>query len=129
MPNSIFEGESPPSGRTSTTNRRQPPVGEHQIGEAKQKSCPYRATSFSHHRHRGVDSIEVANILTQGDLNRARVWQNDYADHAEARRDIADYIAGFNNNGRLHSTLGYLPPTDYERKTSVQHPVAVSENT
>lgn len=67
--------------------------------------------------------------LDAGGSEEARIWQNDYANHAEARRDIVDYIAGFYNNGRLHSTLGYLPPTDYERKTSVQHPVAVSENT
>ncbi|WP_153163063.1 DDE-type integrase/transposase/recombinase, partial [Zoogloea sp. 1C4] len=59
-------------------------------------------------------------------LKRERVWQNDYANHAEACRDITDYIVGFYNNVRLHSTLGYLPPTAYERKTPVQHPIEVS---
>ena len=59
-------------------------------------------------------------------LKRERVWQNDYANHAEACRDITDYIVGFYNNVRLHSTLGYLPPTAYERKTAVQHPIEVS---
>lgn len=52
-----------------------------------------------------------------------------YANHAEARRDITDYIVGLYNNVRLHSTLGYLPPTAYERKTTVQHPIEVSEIT
>ena len=59
-------------------------------------------------------------------LKMERVWQNDYANHAEACRDITDYIVGFYNNVRLHSTLGYLPPTAYERKAAVQHPIEVS---
>jgi transposase InsO family protein len=59
-------------------------------------------------------------------LKRERVWQNDYANHAEACRDITDYIVGFYNNVRLHSTLGYLSPTAYERKTALQHPIEVS---
>ncbi len=49
-------------------------------------------------------------------LKMERVWQKDYANHAEASRDVADYIVGFYNNVRLHSTLGYLPPSAYERK-------------
>jgi putative transposase len=49
-------------------------------------------------------------------LKMERVWQNDYANHDEATRDVADYIVGFYNNVRLHSTLGYLPPTAYERE-------------
>ena len=48
-------------------------------------------------------------------LKTQRVWQRDYANHAEAMTDIADYIVGFYNNVRLHSTLGYLSPTAYER--------------
>jgi transposase InsO family protein len=28
---------------------------------------------------------------------------------------IAEYIVGFNNNERLHSKLGYLPPKVYKR--------------
>ncbi len=59
-------------------------------------------------------------------LKMERVWQNDYANHTEARRDVTDYVVGFYNNVRLHSTLGYLPPTAYERKTAAQHPIEVS---
>lgn len=57
-------------------------------------------------------------------LKMERVWQRDYANHAEAMTDIADYIVGF-NNVRLHSSLGYQPPTTYERKQAKQ-PIAVS---
>ena len=36
------------------------------------------------------------------------------ANHAEAKADIADYIVGFYNPVRLHSTLGYRSPVDHE---------------
>ncbi|TVT75488.1 MAG: IS3 family transposase, partial [Denitromonas halophila] len=39
---------------------------------------------------------------------------------AEASRDIADYIVSFYNNTRLHSTLGYMAPTAYERNFAVK---------
>ena len=42
-------------------------------------------------------------------LKMERVWQRDYANHAEAQTDIVDYIVGFYNSVRLHSTLGYWP--------------------
>ncbi len=59
-------------------------------------------------------------------LKMERVWQADYANQAEAMADIADYIVGFYNNVRLHSSLGYMPPTRYERRPPIQ-PIAVSE--
>ncbi|MEB0033259.1 IS3 family transposase, partial [Undibacterium sp. RTI2.1] len=49
-------------------------------------------------------------------LKMERVWRQDYANHAEAMKDIADYIVAFYNNVRLHSTLGNLPPNAYEQK-------------
>ena len=62
-------------------------------------------------------------------LKMERVWQKDYANHAEATKDITDYIVGFYNNLRLHSTLGYLPPSTYERKQADKQLIVVSENT
>lgn len=59
-------------------------------------------------------------------LKMERVWQRDYANHAEAMRDIADYIVGFYNNARLHSTLGYLSPSAFER-AGAKKPIDVSE--
>jgi len=47
-------------------------------------------------------------------LKMERVWQRDYANHAEAVLDITDYIVGFYNAVRLHSTLGYRAPNLYE---------------
>ena len=62
-------------------------------------------------------------------LKMERVWQKDYANHAEAATDIADYIVSFYNNVRLHSTLGYLPPSAYERKQAEKQLIELSENT
>lgn len=62
-------------------------------------------------------------------LKMERVWQRDYANFDEAKRDITHYIVGFYNCTRLHSTLGYLSPAAFERKMAEKHPIAVSENT
>ena len=62
-------------------------------------------------------------------LKMERVWQTDYANHGEAIRDITDYIVGFYNSTRLHSTLGYLPPNAYELSSAAKQPIAVSEIT
>lgn len=62
-------------------------------------------------------------------LKMERVWRRNYANHAEAVRDITDYIVGFYNNERLHSTLGYLAPNAYERQRAAEQPIGVSEIT
>ena len=54
-------------------------------------------------------------------LKMERVWQRDYANHGEAQADIADYIVGFYNPLRLHSTLGYRSPAQYEQRFLANH--------
>ena len=54
-------------------------------------------------------------------LKMERVWQRDYANHGEAQADIADYITGFYNPVRLHSTLGYRSPSSYEQQHAAAH--------
>ena len=41
--------------------------------------------------------------------------QELFASRAAARREVTDYILGFYNPTRLHSTLGYQSPMEYER--------------
>ena len=62
-------------------------------------------------------------------LKMERVWQKDYANHAEATNDIADYIVGFYNSTRLHSKLGNLSPNAFERESTSKKPIKLSEIT
>lgn len=50
-----------------------------------------------------------------------RVWQTHYANHQEAIRDISHYIVAFYNACRLHSTLGYLSPNQFEANLTELH--------
>jgi len=59
-------------------------------------------------------------------LKMERVWQRQYANHAEAKNDITDYIVGFYNCKRINSALGNLPPNVYERKMAEREPIVVS---
>jgi transposase InsO family protein len=51
-------------------------------------------------------------------LKMERVWQRRYANPNEAIADVTHYIVGFYNTHRLHSTLGYRSPADYEKATT-----------
>ncbi|MGZ4992285.1 MAG: IS3 family transposase [Methylobacter sp.] len=56
-------------------------------------------------------------------LKMERVWRRDYANHQEAINDVTDYIVGFYNSQRLHSTLGYRSPNVYEREMALEQPI------
>ena len=73
------------------------------------------------------DNVVVERFFLN--LKMERVSQDRYTNHGEAWRDIADYVVGFYNAVRIHSTLGYLPPNVYEQRTAAEQPIAVSEIT
>jgi hypothetical protein len=60
-------------------------------------------------------------------LKMERVWQRQYANHAEAKADITDYIVGFYNCKRINSALDKLSPAVYKRKMAEREPIVVSE--
>ena len=49
-----------------------------------------------------------------GTLKNEWVHHQKYKTRAEAKTDIFEYIEGFYNTVRLHSTLGYLSPVEFE---------------
>jgi putative transposase len=56
-----------------------------------------------------------------GTLKSERVHHLVYRAHAEARTDLFQYIEGFYNPRRRHSSLGYLSPADYEKLYYQRH--------
>ena len=48
-------------------------------------------------------------------LKAELVHHERYRTRAEARASVFDYIEAFYNRTRLHSTLGYMSPADFER--------------
>ena len=61
-------------------------------------------------------------------LKMERVWQRDYANHAEATSDIADYIVSL-NSVRLHSKLCNLPPNAFPQQSAIKPPIGMREIT
>jgi transposase InsO family protein len=51
-----------------------------------------------------------------GTLKKEWVHYQKYQTRSQARTDIFRYIEGFYNTVRLHSSLGYLSPNDFETK-------------
>jgi transposase InsO family protein len=60
-------------------------------------------------------------------LKMDRAWQRSYANQAEARIDIVDYIVGSDNSQRINSPLENLPPAVFERNMAARKSIAVSE--
>ena len=51
-----------------------------------------------------------------GSLKTELVHRRSWATRAQARRAVFDYIEVFFNRRRLHSSLGYLPPAEFEAR-------------
>ena len=51
-----------------------------------------------------------------GTLKQERVHWRNYQTRYEAQQDILNYISMFYNSTRLHSTLNYMSPNDYENQ-------------
>lgn len=51
-----------------------------------------------------------------GHLKREWIYQHDYQTFDEARKSIFWYIEAFYNQRRIHQTLGYLSPDEFEKQ-------------
>jgi transposase InsO family protein len=49
-------------------------------------------------------------------LKYEEVYRNEYLDFADAHRCLGKFIESVYNQKRLHSTLGYLPPAEFEQQ-------------
>ena len=54
-----------------------------------------------------------------GQLKNEWAWQQDYPDRDQARAALYEYIELFYNDQRLHQTLGYIRPVEYEKNQRV----------
>jgi putative transposase len=50
-------------------------------------------------------------------LKQEEINTKEYKDLEDLRLHIAEFIESYYNQKRLHSALGYLPPTEFERTT------------
>jgi hypothetical protein len=48
-------------------------------------------------------------------LKKERIYRQSWPTRAQARAAVFEYIEGWYNPRRRHSTLGYLSPTEFER--------------
>jgi transposase InsO family protein len=62
---------------------------------------------FWHHVMHNSRTAASAPLLTT-------IGRKNYATRDEARADVFDYIEGFYNAKRQHSTLGYKSPAQFE---------------
>jgi transposase InsO family protein len=53
-------------------------------------------------------------------LKYEEVYRNEYRDLAEARAAIGKFLETIYNQKRLHSSLGYLPPAEFEAQLAAQ---------
>ena len=104
---------------------------------APESRCP--AAGLIHHSDRGVQYASgeyvarleqigarismaaVANPYEKakaesffGTLKMEEVYLNEYRTYEEAEQNIGEFIEEVYNRKRLHSSLGYLPPAEFE---------------
>jgi putative transposase len=54
-------------------------------------------------------------------LKYEQVYLSEYENLADARIQIGHFLEAVYNQKRLHSSLGYLPPAEYEQQFYQQH--------
>ena len=55
-------------------------------------------------------------------FKRELVHDEKYGTREQAKASIFEYVEAFYNRARLHSSLGYLSPVEFERAHNPNHP-------
>jgi putative transposase len=63
--------------------------------------------------YRSINAVAESLFNT---LKVERVYRQTYATREHARSDIVNWMEGFYNRNRLHSSIGFLSPVDAEAK-------------
>ena len=64
--------------------------------------------------------LSAANrLLFVKPASRLRGARKDYRTRDQARAGVFDYVEGFSNPTRRHSTIGYVSPMEFERVATV----------
>jgi transposase InsO family protein len=123
----------------STADHLRAELATEALNKAIQERCPTATKQLMHHSDRGVQYAcgEYQAILGRHGIRCSMsrsgncydnasmesffktfkvelVYQERYANRQEARRSIHSYIEVFYNRQRLHSSLGYRSPAEYE---------------
>lgn len=67
------------------------------------------------------DNAVAESFFSTLDIETETDTQEMFSSRAAAHRVVAEYILGFYNPTRLHSTLGYVSPMEFERRGTRQH--------
>jgi len=123
---------SPPSGRTSTTTaaspcRRHSPYAPltYTVLRGPVEAGQYTAVLFGKRCERAGIEISMGSVgdcydnavceTFHASIKKERIYRRSWPTRAEARTAVFEYIEGWYNPRRRHSTLGYLSPAEYER--------------
>ncbi len=61
-------------------------------------------------------------------LKYEQVYLSEYENLADARAQICHFLEAVYNQKRLHSSLGYLPPAEYEEKFEQAYKMSRDKN-
>jgi putative transposase len=103
--------------------QRQPPTG---LLHHSDQGSQYTSAAYQHDltaAHCQISMSRVGNCFDNAVVEsffatlKAECADHPFATRAQARTTIFEYIEGWYNRQRLHSTLGYLSPLAFERKS------------
>ncbi len=72
----------------------------------------FKATISMSRRANAWDNAPMESFFKT--LKVERIYEVHYETRAQARLDIVDWIEGYYNRERLHTSIGFLTPVDYE---------------